>query len=214
MLGGLNKINWESSPPLIFTGPPENCQEALWRAIRPPPSERAVHELHFPPADEGALLELVSAPARDARDRRRVVAVFGVDAVKPGARRALRALLDGGAFVALFTHAPQLVPEGVWSRCAVVRTPAPATPREDVAALRARDAASARAVAALPPGPARRRALTTVFQSGVTLADFLFYVLSSPPAAADLYEVAARCQHAACGGVNAVVHAEDFLTHF
>jgi len=210
---------WDASPPLLFIGPSDNGQEAIWRAIRPPAGERAVHELHFPPADEAALAALVAAPPRDARGRRRVVAVFGVEAVKPCARRTLRALLDGGAFVALFTHAPSLVPEGVWSRCAVVRTPA--QPSAAVDALRARDAAASLRVAALPPGPARRAALTALFQQGVTLAEFLLHLLaeagragSTGPSGGDLHAAAARAQHAALGSVHAVVHAEDFLSRY
>lgn len=204
-------VDWESSPSLIFFGPPDNGQEAMWRKIRPP---WPVHELHFPPADEGSLMEQVSAPPRDALGRRRVVAVFGVEAIKPGARRALRALLDSGAFVALFTHAPQSVPEGVWSRCAAVRTPSDPTSdvARSVAGLRARDAEAARRVAAMPAGPPRRAALTGLFLSGLTLAEFLAVLCDGRRG--HLCEVAARCQRAALGSVNAIVHAEDFLTHF
>jgi len=207
-------IDWDTSPPLLFTGPTDNGQEAHWRARRPA-SDR-LHEVHFPPADEEALRQVMDAPPTDVAGRRAVVAVFGIEHMKGAARRMLRSLIDSGKFVALFTHAPQSVPPGVLSRCAMVRMPSSPTLEAQLRQMRLYDSDRAATVAAMGPCHARRAALTAMFQSGVTLAEFLIDVLRTCDEAGKraLSERAAACQHAALGGVNAVVHAEHFLCAF
>lgn len=207
-------IDWDRSPPLLFTGPVDNGQEARWRDLRPP-ADRLM-EVHFPPATEEELRQVMDAPAIDVHGRRVVVAVFGIENMKPAARRMLRSLIDGGKFVALFTHAPQSVPPGVLSRCAMVRAGSSPPLETELHNMRLADAQGALRIAGMGSGHARRTALTALFQSGVTLAEFLREVLRSCDEAAlrRLTEVAAAAQLAAIGGVNAVVHAEHFLSAY
>ena len=208
---------WEGAPPHLFFGPADNGQEASWGGKPPPPAERLI-ELRFPHADEDALRALIGSPSHDALGRRRAIAVFGIEHAKTGARRLLRPLIDGGAFVAIFTHAPQCLSPGVLSRCATVRTPAATSVVDSLATLRLRDDDASRSCVAMSAGPARRTALTALFQSGVTLTEFLRAATSTANAMtyarrARLAEAAARAEHAALGSINAIVHAEEFLTH-
>lgn len=205
---------WENAPCHILFGADDNDQEATWGGLERPPPDRLV-ELRFPCEDE--LHTLIGAPAHDALGRRRAIAVYGVEHMKAGARRLLRPLLDGGAFVVLFTHAPQALPQGVFSRCATMRINTMKTNK--ITELHARDADASVRIAKMPAGDKRRTALTALFQSGVTLATFLKAALTADALTSTLarryalLQAAARVEHVALGSVNIIVHAEEFLTH-
>ena len=66
-------------------------------------------------------------------------------------------------------------------------------------------------IAGLDAVGARRAALTALFQSGVTLAEFLRELVAERPG---ITQVAAAAQLAAVGGINAVVHAEHCVSAY